>query len=60
MAYTSMKKLIGNKNAQLASGLITEADYTTWKEQQMNKLDLFLTCNRLTEEQYSELVGMLN
>lgn len=60
MAYISMKKLIGNKNAQLASGLITEDDYTAWKEQQMNKLDLFLTCNRLTEEQYSELVGMLN
>ena len=29
------------------------------KEDMMNKLDVFLMANRITEEQYQELVGMM-
>lgn len=30
------------------------------KEDMLSKLDLFLLGNRITEEQYSELVGMMD
>lgn len=59
MSYKSMKKLIENQNLLLAKGAISEAEYTIWKVSAMNKLDVFLAFNRLTEEQYEELVGML-
>ena len=29
------------------------------KEDMLNKLDVFLMANRITEEQYQELVGMM-
>lgn len=45
MTYTRLKKLI---------------DRGTYnKEDMMNKLDVFLMANRITEEQYQELVGMM-
>lgn len=59
MAYKSMLKLISNENALLESKQISTEEYAAWKESTMNKLDVFLACNRITEEQYQELVGML-
>lgn len=59
MAYTSMKKLITSQNQKLADGQITEAEYAIWKESTMTKLDVFLACNRMTAEQYEELVAMM-
>lgn len=59
MAYKCMLKLINNQNAQLEKGSITPEDYAAWKENTMNKLDVFLTCNRISEDQYTELTGML-
>ncbi len=59
MAYRSMLKLINNENALKESGAISDEEYATWKESTMNKLDVFLACNRITEAQYQELVGML-
>ena len=59
MAYNSMKKLIENQNAKLSMQYITPEAYDVWKVSTMNKLDLFLTMDRLTETQYNELVGML-
>jgi len=37
--------------------LITKGAYE--KEDMLNKLDVFLMANRITEEQYQELVGMM-
>lgn len=59
MAYRSMLKLINNENALLDAGRVTSEEYAAWKENTMNKLDVFLACNRITEDQYQELVGML-
>lgn len=59
MAYTAMKKLITNQNSKYDSGMITPEEYALWKENTQNKLDVFLTMNRLTSAQYEELTGML-
>lgn len=45
MTYTRLKKLIARGAYE--------------KEDMMNKLDVFLMANRITEEQYNELVGMM-
>jgi hypothetical protein len=59
MAYNSMKKLIENQNNKMSMGLISPEAYEVWKLSTLNKLDLFLTLDRLTETQYNELVQML-
>lgn len=58
MAYTSMKKLITNQNIKYKNGSVTKQEYDLWKESTMTKLDVFLACNRVTVEQYEELVNM--
>ncbi len=58
MAYTSMKKLILNANAQFENGNWTAEEYTVYKEQQMNKLDVFFAKGRLTTAQYEELTSL--
>lgn len=45
MTYMRLKKLIENGAYE--------------KEAMMNKLDVFLMANRITEEQYNELVGLM-
>lgn len=45
MTYARLKKLI------------TKGAYE--KEDLLNKLDVFLMANRITEEQYQELIGMM-
>ena len=45
MTYARLKKLI------------SRGAYD--KEDMLNKLDVFLMANRITEEQYQELVGMM-
>ncbi|MFJ8259023.1 hypothetical protein ACIQ4Z_17525 [Peribacillus asahii] len=47
MTYTYSKKVIEN------------GTYGT-KEEMLVKLDVFLLNNRITQEQYNELVGLLN
>lgn len=59
MAYITMKKLIANQNSKYDSGMVTSEEYGIWKENTQNKLDVFLTMNRLTSAQYEELTGML-
>lgn len=59
MAYKTMKKLIENQNNKLHNGTVTKEEYALFKTSTMDKLDTFLTCNRLTTAQYEELVGML-
>ena len=59
MAYRSMVKLINNENALFGAGRVSAEEYAAWKDNTMNKLDVFLACDRITEAQYQELVGML-
>ena len=59
MAYTSMKKLIANQNIKYGNGAVDADSYAMWKNSTMNKLDIFLTCDRITRTQYEELTGML-
>lgn len=58
MAYSTMKKLIATKNAQYNKGNVTQYEYEMWKNSQVSKLDVFLACDRITDEQYSELMDM--
>lgn len=58
MAYSTMKKLILAKNTQYNKGSITQYEYEMWKSSQISKLDVFLTCDRITNEQYIELKDM--
>lgn len=44
---------------QLCRRVIENNVYGT-KEEMLNKLDVFLLNNRLTEAEYNELVGLLN
>ena len=60
MAYNVMKKLITNENLKLKEGVATESEYENFKKSASKKLDVFLTCDRITEEQYAELIGLLN
>lgn len=59
MAYRSMVKLIKNENELHDAGRVSAEEYAAWKESTMNKLDVFMACNRITGDQYQELVGML-
>ena len=59
MAYTSMEKLITNQNIKYMNGTVDAESYNMWKITTMNKLDVFLTGDRITQVQYEELVGML-
>lgn len=59
MAYTSMKKLITNQNIKYMNGTVDAESYNMWKITTMNKLDVFLTGDRITQVQYEELAGML-
>lgn len=59
MAYATMKKLIVNENNKFNAGLVSEEEYSLWKESTANKLDVFLACGRITDKQYEDLIGML-
>lgn len=58
MAYSMMKKLIKNVNAQYNEGSLTKEEYDAYKESIQVKIDVFYTTNRLTENQYEELSNM--
>ncbi|MBQ4523342.1 MAG: hypothetical protein IJA10_10395 [Lachnospiraceae bacterium] len=59
MAYTTMKKLIANQNIKYKNGAVDADSYKMWKNSTMNKLDVFLTCDRITQTQYEELLVLL-
>ena len=59
MAYRTMKKLIENENNKLENGTITHDEYDLFKANSMKKLDVFLSCDRITAAQYEELVALM-
>jgi len=54
MTYITVKKVITNKKAILAG-----MDWETFVAETIDKLDVFLLNNRVTNEQYNELIEML-
>ena len=58
MLVTSLKKQINNANAQYNAGTMTAEEYAQFKETTLNKLDVFLTCDRIKPKQYEELNSM--
>ena len=54
MTYYYCKKIIENMKT------LTGEELATKKEDMAIKLDIFLLNNRITQDQYTELVGMLN
>lgn len=58
MTYSSLRKLIENKNRQYENLTISKEEYQLWAENTKKQMDLFLMFNRITESQYQELMGM--
>lgn len=50
-----LNQTITSTNNRYNSGGVTKEEYTTWKQDIINKLDIFLACNRITSEQYEAL-----
>ena len=58
MLYSSMKKLISNQNTKYTNEVVDAESYNNWKDNTMNKLDIFLALDRITSTQYQELANM--
>lgn len=59
MIYESMKTVITHENDAYKNGSKTGEEYKLWKADTEKKLKVFLKGNRLTQDQYDELIGML-
>lgn len=57
--YRLLVITISAKNKQYDSGKVTDDDYAAWKEETLKKMDMFLLCNRITDDQYKELSEMM-
>lgn len=57
--YKLLVTTINAKNKQLDGGEISQEEYAAWKEGTLKKMDTFLVCGRITDDQYTELNGML-
>lgn len=53
MTYRNCKKLIDNK---IKAGNLDQA----WASDMLDKLDVFLLADRITDAEYQELAGMIN
>lgn len=58
MAYKSLKVVITAENEKFNNGEVTTDEYASWKEATVRKMDLFLTCDRINDAQYSELTEL--
>lgn len=54
MTYITVKKVIQNKRVVLQS-----EDWKAFQNETMSKLDVFLLNNRITDQEYNELVQLL-
>lgn len=57
--YNVLVKQITRNKAKVANGTMTEAEYEAYKEETISKMDIYLLGERITEEQYQELVELL-
>lgn len=56
MTYKNCKKLIENKIKTCGVGQLDQ----NWASDMLNKLDVFLLADRVTDEQYQELTGLID
>ena len=59
MTYKNCKKVIENQIRKKNAEVITAEEYDVFKSDMTNKLDVFLLNNRITKEQYTELIGLM-
>ena len=59
MTYKDCKKVIENNIRKMNTGEITSEDYQVFKSDMTDKLDVFLLNNRITKEQYNELLKLM-
>jgi hypothetical protein len=59
MTYKNSKKVIENQIKKKNAEAITAEEYEVFKSDMIGKLDVFLLNNRITKEQYTELVGIM-
>ena len=59
MAFKNCKKVIENNIRKMNTGEITSEEYQVFKSDMTNKLDVFLLNNRVTKEQYEELLKLM-
>ena len=59
MTYTNCKKVIENQIKKRNAEIITAEEYEIFKSDMTNKLDVFLLNNRITKDQYTELIGLM-
>lgn len=59
MAFKNCKKVIENNIRKMNNGEITSEEYLVFKSDMTNKLDVFLLNNRITKEQYNELLKLM-
>lgn len=59
MTYKNCKKVIENQINKRNAETITAEEYEVFKSDMTNKLDVFLLNNRITKEQYTELIGLM-
>lgn len=59
MAYKAMLKIIEVNKERYTLGHMSDVEYEIFRFNTVNKLDVFLACERLTAEQYEELVRKL-
>lgn len=55
MTYITVKKVIQNKRAMLQG-----EEWKEFRNETLGKLDVFLLNNRITNEEYNELVQLLS
>ena len=59
MTYKNCKKVIETNIRKMNTGEITTEDYQVFKSDMTDKLDVFLLNNRITKDQYNELLGLM-
>ena len=59
MTYKNCKKVIENNKKKFNAGTITAEEYEAFKSDMTNKLDVFLLNNRIDNNQYNELIGLM-
>lgn len=59
MIYNTLKKTITYQNNSYNKGTCSAESYNQWKDSTLNKMDVFLLCDRITQAQYEELSEIL-
>lgn len=59
MTYKNCKKVIENQIKKRNDKIIAAEEYEAFKVDMTNKLDVFLLNNRITKEQYTELIEIM-